>query len=164
MPLNATEALDRWQHRPDCLIEMLHDIQAEYNYLPREIVETISSDLKVPVAKVLEVASFYNAFGFKPKGRFRIGICMGTACYVKGGPLLLDRFQRELGIKIGETTGDGLFSLEAPACVGTCGQAPVIMLNSEEIIGLMTIDGVTRILGQLRNKAEKERHNYSGVN
>jgi len=162
MAITAEAVLERWQHRSDCLIEMMHDIQTEHNYLPREILTTLSGDLQIPLARILEVASFYNAFSLKPKGRCRIGVCMGTACYVKGGPLLLERFETELGIKLGQTTPDGMFGIEAPACVGTCGQAPVIIVNGEEIIGRLTLASVSRILKQLRGKMSPQGRGGNG--
>jgi NADH:ubiquinone oxidoreductase subunit E len=160
MPVTAQEVLDRWSHKRECLIEMLHDVQSEYNYLPREILEEVSGDLKVSVPKILEIASFYNAFSIKPKGmaKYNMVMCNGTLCYVKQAPLIIEKFEEELKIKVGEVTEDKLFGLETAACLGVCGLAPVMIINGEEVIARLTQERVTKLIDELRGRAEAEKH------
>jgi NADH:ubiquinone oxidoreductase subunit E len=160
MPVTAQEVLDRWSHKRECLIEMLHDVQSEYNYLPREILEEVSGDLKVSLPKILEIASFYNAFSLKLKGtaKYNMAMCNGTLCYVKQAPLIIEQFEEELKIKVGEVTDDKLFGLETAACLGICGLAPVMIINGEEVIARLTQERVPKLIEELRGRAEAEKH------
>lgn len=126
------------------LIPVLHEAQAIYGYLPMEVMQKIADGLNIPVAKVYGVATFYSQFSLEKKGKYRINVCMGTACYVKGSGDLLNKFRQRLGIEVGECTEDGLFSLESCRCIGACGLAPVITIN-DEVYGRLTeadIDGI----------------------
>ena len=126
------------------LIPVLHEAQAIYGYLPMEVMQKIADGLNLPVAKVYGVATFYSQFSLEKKGKYRINVCMGTACYVKGSGDLLNKFRERLGIEVGECTEDGLFSLESCRCIGACGLAPVITIN-DEVYGRLTeadIDGI----------------------
>lgn len=127
------------------LIPMLQLVQERHGYLPREDLMAIAALLEVPVAKVYGVATFYNQFRLVPVGRHLIKVCCGTACHVKGSALLLDALQAELGIKAGETTRDGQFSLEKVNCLGACGIAPVIAVD-EEFHGRMSPRQIPRML------------------
>ncbi len=160
MPVTAQEVLDRWEHKQECLIEMLHDVQSDYNYLPREILEEVSGDLKVSVPKILEIATFYNAFSTKPRGvaKYNMLMCNGTLCYVKQSPLIIDRLEEELKMKVGEVSEDKLFGLETAACLGVCGLAPVMIINGEEVIGRITQERIPRLIEELRGRAEAEKH------
>ena len=115
----------------DSLIPILQDIQDRLGYIPREAVRDIGKHLNLPASKIYGVATFYNQFRFEPLGKYHIQICRGTACHVKGSKKVLETLERELGIKTGRTTRDGLFSLEVVACLGACGLAPVITVNGE---------------------------------
>lgn len=119
-----------WQ---GALMPILQKAQALFGYLPREVMEDIAKRLQIPVAQVYGVATFYAQFTFIPTGKYKISICMGTACYVKGAEDLLHGFEEELGIKKGETTPDKMFSIIETRCVGECANAPVVTLNEENI-------------------------------
>lgn len=112
-------------------LAVLQEIQTEYNYLPRELLERVAERLGIAQGEVYRMATFYHSFSTQPKGEFCIRVCMGTACHVNGGPLVLEAFERELGIKAGESTPDGAYSLEATACLGACAQAPYVTINEE---------------------------------
>ncbi len=116
---------------PAALVQVLQDTQIKFNYLPREALEVISSALDVPFAKVYSAATFYKAFSLEPRGRTQVRVCMGTACHVRGATLILDEFERALGIKSGGTTEDLEYSLESVNCVGACAMAPVVVENEK---------------------------------
>ena len=127
------------------LIGVLHKVQGHFGYLGREQLDAVAQLLQVPTAKVTGVATFYHFFRLEPRGRFVINVCLGTACYVKGAERIADRLKDELGIQFGETTTDGMFSLEATRCLGTCGLAPVVMIE-DKVFGDMTPDQVPALL------------------
>jgi NADH:ubiquinone oxidoreductase subunit E len=134
------------------LIAVLHHVQAQYGYLSATHLDAVAQLMQVPAAKVAGVASFYHFFRLLPRGKFMINVCLGTACYVKGADRIADKFIEELGIKWGETTKDGVFTLEASRCLGTCGLAPVVMID-EEIHGQVTPDQVPALLEKYMKKA-----------
>ncbi len=113
------------------LINILHKVQGEFGYLPEEVQEVVAETLDIPVAKVYGVVSFYTFFTMKPKGKHPISVCMGTACYVRGAEKVVDELKKQLGINVGETTADGMYSLDCLRCVGACGLAPVLMVGSK---------------------------------
>ena len=113
------------------LISILQEVQAEYGYLSKDSINRISGYLKLPSSKVFGVATFYNQFKLNPPGRIQVQVCRGTACHVKGSLNLLESLQTLLGIEVGETTRDGLFSLETVACLGCCSIAPAMMVNGK---------------------------------
>ncbi|MCF7884947.1 MAG: NADH-quinone oxidoreductase subunit NuoE [Candidatus Marinimicrobia bacterium] len=115
----------------DALIPILQDVQEEVGFLSKDAVKEIGNYLKLPTSKIYGVATFYNQFRFEALGNYHIQICRGTACHVKGSAQLLEEFQRELNIMPGETTRDGVFSLEVVACIGACGLAPAITINGK---------------------------------
>lgn len=123
--------LDRYRGQPQALIQVLHQAQEIYGYLPREVLKKVSLALNVPLSQVYGVVSFYSFFTIHPKGRHRISVCKGTACYVRGAGQLLEQLREELKIKPGETTADGEFSLEVVRCLGACGLGPVIMVDED---------------------------------
>jgi len=141
--------------RRDALIPILQEVQEAYGYLSRDAIVRISRHLNLPASKVYGVATFYNQFRFRAPGRFHVQVCRGTACHVKRSSRLLDTTAQALGIKPGETTRDGLFSLEVVACLGACGLAPVLAVNGEFHAGVGT-DSVKRILDSYRGKAEAD--------
>lgn len=115
----------------DSLIPILQEIQESIGYLSEEAVVEVGKELKLPTSKIFGVATFYNQFRFAPIGKYHIQVCRGTACHVLGSATVLDELQKQLKIKAGETTKDGLFSVEVVACIGACGLAPVIAVNGE---------------------------------
>lgn len=127
------------------LINVLHKTQEYFGYLPAEVQEMVAEELKLPVAKVYGVVTFYSFFTMLPKGQHPISICTGTACYVRGAEKVLDEFKRILKIQVGDTTSDGKFSLSCLRCVGACGLAPVVMVG-EKVYGRVSPDGVKDIL------------------
>lgn len=127
------------------LINVLHKAQHLFGYLPAEVQEVIAEGLRIPVAKVFGVVTFYSYFTMTPKGEHPISICMGTACYVRGAEKVLEEFKRILQIQVGETSTDGKFSLSSLRCVGACGLAPVVMIG-EKTYGRVSPDGVKDII------------------
>ena len=134
---------------PGELINVLHEAQHEFGYLPAEVQDVIAHNLKVPVAHVYGVVTFYTFFTMVPKGEHPISICTGTACYVRGAEKVLEEFKKELNIKVGETTPDGKFSINCLRCVGACGLAPVVLVG-ERVYGRVSPDGVKNILDEYR--------------
>lgn len=129
------------------LINVLHEVQHETGYIPAEVQELIARELAIPVARVYGVVTFYSFFTMHPKGKYQISVCLGTACYVRGGELILDEFKRRLEIGVGETTSDGLFSLSSLRCVGACGLAPVVCIG-DKVYGRVTPQQVRRIIDE----------------
>ncbi len=129
------------------LINVLHKAQGIFGYLPAEVQEIVARELKIPVAKVYGVVTFYSFFTMIPKGQNPISICLGTACYVRGAEKVLEEFRRKLNVEVGETTKDGKFSLNCLRCVGACGLAPVVMVG-EKTYGRVSPDGVQEILAE----------------
>lgn len=146
----------RKEERPQSrLISVLHRLQKHRGYLGREEMDAVAYLLQVPSAKVTGVATFYHFFRLQAKGRYVISVCMGTACYVKGAEHVVQRFKDELGVDFGQTTRDGLFTLESTRCVGTCGLAPVVMVN-EDVHGKLTPDEVPGLLKKYADQARNE--------
>lgn len=137
------------------LIAVLHQVQAEYGYLAPAHLDAVAQLLQVPAAKVAGVASFYHFFRLQPKGKHVINVCMGTACYVKGADQIASRLISELGITFGETSPDGMFSLEGARCLGTCGLAPILMVD-DHVHAQVTPDQVPIILEKYLREARKE--------
>lgn len=137
------------------LIPVLHKAQDLFGYLPYEVQARIADGLGIPVAKVYGVVTFYSQFSLKKMGRYKINVCMGTACYVKGAADIMHRFQEKLSITVGECTPDGLFSLESCRCVGACGLAPVVTVN-DEVYGRLAPEDVDGIIEEYRRRAEEE--------
>jgi NADP-reducing hydrogenase subunit HndA len=129
------------------LINILHKIQHTFGYLPAEVQELVAEELKIPLAKVYGVITFYHFFTMTPKGIHPVSVCTGTACYVRGAEKVLDEFKRILKIQVGDTSPDGKFSLSCLRCVGACGLAPVVMIG-EKVYGRVSPDGVKDILGE----------------
>lgn len=129
------------------LMPIMQKAQDIYGYLPIEVQTIISDELGIPLEKIYGVATFYSQFALNPKGRYQISVCLGTACYVKGSGEIYEKLQELLGIKGGECTSDGKFSLDACRCVGACGLAPVMMINGE-VYGKLTPDQLEGILAK----------------
>ena len=144
----------KYGNDPGELINSLHGVQDTLGYLPKEVQELIALELGISAARVYGVVSFYSFFTMKPKGKYPISVCMGTACYVRGGEKVLDEFRRQLGIEVGGTTPDGLFSLDSLRCVGACGLAPVVMIGPR-VYGRLKVTDVKGILDEIQ-ALEKE--------
>lgn len=129
------------------LIPVLHEAQDIYGYLPIEVQTMIAEGLGLSLADVYGVVTFYAQFSLYPKGQYRIAVCLGTACYVKGSGDILEKIKQRLGIDVGECTTDGKFSLEATRCIGACGLAPVLTVN-DDVYGRLTVDDVDDILAK----------------
>ena len=123
--------IEEWKEKPGNLIMVLHQVQQTYGYIPREVAIEVSELLNVPLAKIYGVVTFYNFFKLQKAGKYIIQVCLGTACYLRGGDDLMKTLERELGIGVNGTTPDGLFSIEAVRCLGCCGLAPFIVVNGE---------------------------------
>ncbi|MFO8000160.1 MAG: NAD(P)H-dependent oxidoreductase subunit E [Marinilabilia sp.] len=135
----------KFDNEPGELINVLHGAQELFGYLPAEVQEIVADEMNVSVAHVYGVVTFYSFFSMLPKGKHPISICMGTACYVRGGEKILDEFKRLLDVKVGETTPDGKFSLSCLRCVGACGLAPVVTIG-ERVYGRVSPDEIRGIL------------------
>ncbi|MBN2689687.1 MAG: NADH-quinone oxidoreductase subunit NuoE [Gammaproteobacteria bacterium] len=156
LPASVVEFIDKVNQgeRPSShLIAVLHKVQEELGFLPRESMDAVAQLMQVPTAKVTGVASFYHHFSFVPKGKYIISVCTGTACYVKGAEEVIDKFKEELGINLGETTADGLFTLEDTRCLGACALAPVVKVG-DDIHASMTADKVPGIIERYMNLAD----------
>jgi NADH-quinone oxidoreductase subunit E len=127
------------------LLPILLDVNRHFNWLPRPALEQVSDELKIPLAEILRVASFYNAFSLVPRGKHIINVCLGTGCFVKGSPRLLEALERELGIKHGATTEDMLFTLEVVRCIGCCALAPAMRVG-DDTYGRLTPGMIPKIL------------------
>lgn len=134
------EICSRYKGDKSPLMLVLSDVQKEYGYIPLEVQEIISAELDIPVSDIYGVVTFYSFFSLKPKGRYVIGVCLGTACYVKGGQNVIDKFGEILKIKPGQTSSDGLFTLDALRCIGACGIAPAITINGKVYPKVKTSD------------------------
>jgi len=130
---------------PGALLPVLHEAQEIYGYLPIEVQQMVADGLGISLSEVYGVATFYSRFSLTPKGKHKISVCLGTACYVKGADKVLAEVEKKLGIKSGECTPDGLFSIDSCRCVGACGLAPVMMVD-EEVYGKLTPQSVAKIL------------------
>ena len=130
---------------------ILQDIQEEYNYLPPDVLQEVAKEINVPKARVFGVATFYKAFSLKPRGKEIIKVCMGTACHVRGAPLIKDELERQLNIKAGQTTKDHRYSLELVNCVGACAMAPVAIVGDTYYPNL----GPDKLKKIIRNKKTK---------
>lgn len=121
--------INKYQNRQGILIQLLLDIQREFNWIPKDAILRINQKLKIPISEIYRVASFYTVLSLRPRGRHLIRVCEGTACYVRGSPRILDSVERNLCIKPGQTTGDGKFTLETVNCLGCCALGPVVEID-----------------------------------
>ncbi|MBR6172716.1 MAG: NAD(P)H-dependent oxidoreductase subunit E [Eubacterium sp.] len=126
-----TAICNRYKDEETPLMMILSDIQNEYGYIPLEVQELVSEKTGISVAEIYGVVTFYSFFSLKPKGKYVIGCCLGTACYVKGAQQVIDKFSELLGIGPGQTTEDGLFTIDALRCIGACGIAPAVSINGK---------------------------------
>ncbi|MBC8534453.1 NADH-quinone oxidoreductase subunit NuoE [Yeguia hominis] len=137
--------IDRLKEQRGALMPILQEAQEIYGYLPIEVQKIIASGLNISLEEVYGVATFYSQFSLNPKGKYKVSVCLGTACYVKGSGEVYARLAKRLGIEGGECTADGRFSLEACRCIGACGLAPVLTIN-DEVYGRLVPDDIDKIL------------------
>lgn len=149
------EICGRYKNEPSPLMLILADVQKEYGYIPLEVQEIISNETNIPVSDIYGVVTFYSFFSLKPKGRYVIGVCIGTACYVKGGQNVLDKFSELLKIKQGQTTEDGLFTLDGLRCIGACGIAPAISINGR-VYPKVKLSDISNIIEDYRKRSKEE--------
>ena len=153
VPFNGTQeqeamlraVIDELRNDQGCLMPIMQKAQDIYGYLPYEVQKMISDELDVPMEKIYGVATFYSQFNLYPKGQYKISVCLGTACYVKGSGDIYNKLMEILGIAGGECTADGKFSLDACRCIRACGLAPVMMVNGE-VYGRLTVDDIDGVL------------------
>ena len=146
--------IEKYNNEKKALIAILQDIQAEFNYLPPESLRAVSETLNIPLIDIVGVVTFYRAFSLEPRGKHIITVCLGTACHVRGGPKILEEFERKLDIKAGETTKDREFSLETVACLGCCAIGPVVVVDGN-YYAQTNIRKVSSILKKYRKKEKK---------
>jgi len=137
--------IDGYVDKKEELISLLQDVQAEFNYLPQDVLIRISQKLDIPLSQVFSVATFFKAFSLKPRGRHLVTVCLGTACHVRGGQRLVDKMERDYGVKAGETTEDMRFTLETVNCLGCCALGPVVVVDGK-YESQMNADKLDRVL------------------
>ena len=147
--LQLQKVIERNKDVKGSLIHVLHEAQEIYGYLPIEVQKVIAEGMNIPLAEVYGVVTFYAQFSLKPKGQYKISVCLGTACYVKGANLVLEKLKEELNINVGDCTDDLKFSLEGCRCIGACGLAPVITIN-EDVYGRLDANDVPEILAKYK--------------
>jgi NADH-quinone oxidoreductase subunit E len=141
--------IEEWKGQPGNLIMILHKVQEEFRYIPKEAAVKVSEMLDIPLAKIYGVVTFYHLFKLKKPGKNQIAVCMGTACYLKGGEDLIAGLTEILGVKTGDVTADGLFSIEAVRCVGCCGLAPVMTIG-KDVYGKVKKEQLPEIIAKYR--------------
>lgn len=154
LPDELNSYINEWKDKKGSLIMILHAVQDHYGFVPQEISFTLAKELKIPLARIYEVLTFYNYFRLKPAAKYKIAVCLGTACYLKGAAEILQTIKDILNIKEGEITEDGLFSVESVRCYGCCGLAPVISINGK-IYGKVDKNMLLDILNEHKNKAKE---------
>lgn len=147
------EVFNTYKPVQDNLIQILNEVQDHYGYIPEHAQKEISEFLNIPMAKIYGVITFYSRFTLKPKGKYNVSVCLGTACFVKGSKEILEAAKQKLGIEEGQTTKDGKFSIDNTRCVGACGLAPVFTIN-EEVYGKATVKKMNEILDEYIKKDE----------
>ena len=141
------EVINLYKGTDGALIPVLHEAQDMYGYLPSEVQAIISKHLDITMAEIYGVVTFYTQFTTQPKGKYKIGICLGTACYVKGSGDILNKIKEKLGIQEGECSPDGKYSIDATRCIGACGLAPVMTVN-DDVYGKLTVDDLDDIFAK----------------
>lgn len=149
------EICDRYANETTPLMMILSDIQKEYGYIPLDVQELVSDRTGISVAEIYGVVTFYSFFSLNPKGKYVIGCCLGTACYVKGAQQVIDKFSEVLGIKSGETTEDGMFTLDALRCIGACGIAPAVQINGK-VYPKLAVSDVPGVIEEYRKMGGNE--------
>ncbi len=151
----VNEIIDTYDADRVSTLAILQDLQAEYNYLPREALVQTADRLHVPLGEVYRMATFFRAFSLEPRGEHTIRVCLGTACHVRGAPLVLEQMERELQIRAGETTSDRKFSLEVVMCVGACALGPVVLVD-EDTYGEMSPEKARQLVARMRQEGHHD--------
>lgn len=151
----ADEIIDAFNKDQSFLMHLLLELQKEVGWLPREVIEKVSSRLSVPLTRIYHIATFYKTFSLTPRGRHQLSLCLGTACHVRGAPLIRDYLEQTLDIKAGETTADLAYTLEAVNCLGACALGPILVLDNV-LHGSMTIHKTNRAIKGLDKKVVNE--------
>lgn len=141
------QVIEEFRDMEGALIMILHRAQEIFGYLPEDVQTIVAKELNLPLAEVYGVTTFYSYFSLKPRGKYRIAVCLGTACYVRGAAELVSAIEKQLNIKVNDTTSDGRFTLEVSRCIGACGLAPVLTVN-EDVYGRLSPDKVPEILAK----------------
>jgi NADH-quinone oxidoreductase subunit E len=150
-PKELIAFIDEWKAKPGSLIMILHKIQETFGYIPREAAEKLSKITDIPLARIYGVITFYHFFKTTKPGKHRVSVCLGTACYLKGGQDLIEEARSILSLEEGEVTKDGMFSIDPVRCVGCCGLAPVITIGND-VYGKVTKDQLPDIIAKYQNK------------
>jgi len=148
----AQAIIEKWRFRRGNLIMILHEVQDVFGYIPGDVARTLSRGLRIPLARIYEVLTFYHYFKLTPPGRYKVSVCMGTACYLKGSPAILQELKNILNIEEGQTTKDGLFYLESVRCLGCCGLSPVVAVN-DTVYGNLKKADVVDIISKYSKEA-----------
>lgn len=141
------QVIEEYRDMEGALIMVLHKAQEIFGYLPEDVQKIVAKELNLPLSEVYGVTTFYSYFSLKPRGKYRIAVCLGTACYVRGAAELVSAIEKQLNIKVNDTTDDGRFTLEVSRCIGACGLAPVLTIN-EDVYGRLSADKVPEILAK----------------
>lgn len=152
MPDDLITFITEWKSKPGNLIMVLHKVQEYYGYIPHDVAVEVAHMLETPLAKIYGVATFYHLFSLKKPGKYRVAVCMGTACYLKGAQDLLDELDSILSCKPGEVTVDKRFSVDAVRCIGCCGLAPVMTVDGK-VYGNVTVDKIAEMIAPFQNEA-----------
>ena len=147
------DIVDKHRDNPGPILPILHDVNATFNYLPEAVLRQVSKEMDMPLSKIFRIATFYNLFSLDPVGKYKITVCTGTACHVRGAEGIIEAFEPLLGIKCGETTEDMMFTLDEVRCIGCCGLAPVLTVN-EDVQGPMTKKKVPELVKDIKNNAQ----------
>ena len=150
----VSNVIDYYNAQPDSLIQVLHVAQEVFGCLSMEVQEFIANKMNMPLSKVTGVVSFYSFFATEPRGKHTIRVCLGTACYVRGGKKLIGALEERLGIKLGETTPDKLFTFEVARCIGSCGLAPAIMID-DQVYKQVNVNRLNGILAHYSEEANQ---------
>ncbi|MBI4976148.1 MAG: NAD(P)H-dependent oxidoreductase subunit E [Spirochaetes bacterium] len=150
---SLTDFIAQWKNKKGKEIPILHKVQEVYGYVPRNIAMEVARVAGIPLAKIYGIITFYHLFKLQKSGKYKISVCMGTACYLKGGENLLDEFEKILGIGLDATTEDGMFSMETVRCIGCCGLAPAVVINGK-VYGNLKKEDIAGIIGEYKKEAQ----------
>ena len=152
MSATIDKILAEYKGKPGEIISVLEKIQEVYGYLPQDALQEVSEKMKVHLAQLFSMATFYSAFSLKPRGKHTLHVCLGTACHVRGGSRILKGLSQMLGVKVGDTTEDKNFTLETLRCVGCCSLAPVVRVGANDVYGYSTVDKVRGIVEKYKEE------------
>ncbi len=155
MKAKVKKIVEKYNSDKSFLVPILQDVQKELNYLSKEALNAVSYELDIPISRIYEVATFYKAFSLKPRGRYQLSLCLGTACHVRRAPLVKNHIERVLNLKAGETSPDLEFTFETVNCLGACALGPILVVN-EEYHGQITISKTNKILKNLGKRIETD--------